>query len=557
VPHSLGLTPLCGSNTSVTEHTSIAEHLIHRFHELKVRESFGIVGDFALKLFSELTDHGFPVLVTTDEQGAGFAADAYARLNGFGVVALTYGAGGLKVANAAANAWAEQVPLLILSGAPGVAERAGDPMLHHKVKDFDTQLRVFSDLTCAQAVLTDPHTAANEIDRVISTMISEQRPGYIEVPRDLIGVAIAKPDGQIIAQLPRVDEHALAEAVADVLQDIAGVSKVVIHAGAMVQRRGLEQDLFSLATSAGIPVATSSLARGVFPERHELGLGLYLGAVSTEAVRQRVEGADVVMSLGVLQTDLTLGAFTANIDHARLILCTDTDVTVGYRTYRDVPLWAFLPALAQAVSQQTLVISHDPIPLHGVFTATDLPLTVERTVAAIESHVDERHGLLLDPGEALFSSVDMRVPVWALGSAYYATMGYAVPGALGAGKARPNIRPVVVVGDGAFAMTGLEVAALAFHQVPAVVIVFDNQGYGTQRPILDGVFNDIPPMAVEKLVAVIGSGRGHLVHTEVELDDALKIAMNSNELNIIRVILPKGGRSAGLNRLGAALAKRV
>jgi indolepyruvate decarboxylase len=279
--------------------------------------------------------------------------------------------------------------------------------------------------------------------------------------------------------------------------------------------------------------------------------------VSTEAVRQRVEGAAVVISLGVLQTDLTLGAFTANIDHARLILCTDTDVTVGYRTYRDVPLWAFLPALAQAVSQQTLVISHDPIPLHGVFTATDLPLTVERTVAAIESHVDERHGLLLDPGEALFSSVDMRVPVWALGSAYYATMGYAVPGALGAGKARPNIRPVVVVGDGAFAMTGLEVAALAFHQVPAVVIVFDNQGYGTQRPILDGVFNDIPPMAVEKLVAVIGSGRGHLVHTEVELDDALKIAMNSDELNIIRVILPKGGRSAGLNRLGAALAKRV
>jgi indolepyruvate decarboxylase len=113
------------------------------------------------------------------------------------------------------------------------------------------------------------------------------------------------------------------------------------------------------------------------------------------------------------------------------------------------------------------------------------------------------------------------------------------------------------VGDGAFAMTGLEVAALAFHQVPAVVIVFDNQGYGTQRPILDGVFNDIPAMAVEKLTTVIGSGRGHLVHSEIELDDALKIAMNSNELNIIRVILPKGGCSAGLNRLGAALAKRV
>ena len=122
---------------STTGHLTITSHLVARLKEAGVDHAFGIVGDFALRLFSALGDEGLPVLVTTDEQGAGFAADAYARLRGFGVVAVTYGAGGLKVANAAANAWAEQVPLLILSGSPGVAERAGDPMLHHKVKDFD------------------------------------------------------------------------------------------------------------------------------------------------------------------------------------------------------------------------------------------------------------------------------------------------------------------------------------------------------------------------------------------------------------------------------------
>ena len=169
---------------------TISHHLVTRLRDLGVTQAFGIVGDFALRLFDSLYAEDFPVLVTTDEQGAAFAADAYARLRGFGVVAITYGAGGLKVANAAANAWAEQVPLLIVSGAPGVAERAGNPMLHHKVKDFDTQLRVFQDLTCAQAVLSSPHTAADDIDRVISTMLSEQRPGYLEVPRDLVGVPI-------------------------------------------------------------------------------------------------------------------------------------------------------------------------------------------------------------------------------------------------------------------------------------------------------------------------------------------------------------------------------
>ena len=156
---------------------TIASHLVRRFRERGVDRGFGIVGDFALRLFGALEDEGFPIHVTCDEQGAAFAADAYARLRGFGVAAATYGVGGLKMANAVAGAWAEQVPLLMLSGAPGVAERKGEPLLHHRVKDFDTQLRVFSDLTVIQEVLNNPHTAADQIDAVISRMISDQRPG--------------------------------------------------------------------------------------------------------------------------------------------------------------------------------------------------------------------------------------------------------------------------------------------------------------------------------------------------------------------------------------------
>lgn len=543
--------------------TTVVDHLVERFRELECREAFGIVGDFALRMFDGVTKAGFPIRVTMDEQGAGFAADAYARLRGFGVVAVTYGAGGLKVANAAANAWAEQVPLLVLSGAPGVAERAGDPMLHHKVKDFDTQLRVFADLTCAQAVLTSAHTAADEIDRVLSSMLSQQRPGYLEVPRDLIGVPIEAPSGQLDVELPPVDQVALSEAVSDILQHLAEAHSATIHAGVMVLRRRLQLALRDLAVAGNLPVASSSLARGVFPERADLGLGLYMGAVSPEAIVQRVEQADLVLSMGVLQTDLTLGAFTAHLDHERLIQCDDTEVTVGYRTYRQVPLWALLPALALAVSEQAISLAHTPLgvdEIHGsdgMAAPTDAPLTVQRTVALLEQQVDERHGLLLDPGEALFSAVDMRVPTWALGSAYYATMGYAVPAALGAGLADPNRRPVVVVGDGAFSMTGLEVAACAFHDVHPVVIVLDNAGYGTQRPILDGPFNDIPALQSENLPAVLGVGQAWRVRTEREFEVALRAALALDELAIIHVCLVEGDRSPGLARLGAALARRV
>ena len=157
--------------------TTIPEFLIRRFHELEVNEGFGIVGDFALKLFDRLSHFGFPILVTADEQGGAFAAEAYARLRGLGVCAVTYSVGGFKVVNATAGAWAENVPLLVLSGSPGLTERKGDPLLHHKVKNFDTQLEVFKDITIAQAVLSNPLTITQEIDHVLSEMITHQRPG--------------------------------------------------------------------------------------------------------------------------------------------------------------------------------------------------------------------------------------------------------------------------------------------------------------------------------------------------------------------------------------------
>jgi TPP-dependent 2-oxoacid decarboxylase len=550
-------TDLSHTLPSTTGHLTITSHLVARLKEAGVDHAFGIVGDFALRLFSALGDEGLPVLVTTDEQGAGFAADAYARLRGFGVVAVTYGAGGLKVANAAANAWAEQVPLLILSGSPGMAERAGDPMLHHKVKDFDTQLRVFQDLTCAQAVLTNEHTAADEIDRVIRTMIQEQRPGYIEVPRDLIGHPIDAPDFDITPELPTIDHDTLADALEDVMNELRQAKTAAIHVGAMADRRGAKDAVFDLAVAAHLPVASSSLGRGVFPERHELGLGIYMGAVSPQSIVRRVEDVDLLMSIGVLQTDLTLGAFTAHVDPRRHILISDDEVMVHRRTYRDVPLWAFLPALADAVRDAGLSFPSNPMPAEPEFIPTTDALTVERAIHAIGDHIDERHGLLLDPGEALFASVDVRVPAWAHASAYYATMGYAVPAALGAGKADPAHRPIAIVGDGAFAMTGLEAASCAFHGVNAIIIVLDNEGYGTQRPILDGPYNDIPSMAAEKMVDVFGRGRGFLAKTEQELDDALTEAIATDDLIIIRVQLPKYARSAGLSRLGEALAQRV
>ncbi len=537
---------------------TIASHLANRLQQRGVKRGFGIVGDYALRLFADMEEVGFPFLVTADEQGAAFAADAYARLKGLGVVAVTYGVGGLKVTNAVAGAWAEQVPLLVISGAPGLKERVGDVLLHHKIRNFDSQLVVFEELTCAQAVIDNPATAADEIDRVITEVLSHQRPGYLEIPRDMVEVAISPPQHEHLrSHMPPVDDERLRAAVSDAMECLRDSATPVVHAGAMVWRRGLGDALVGAAERLQVPVATSSLAKGLFPERHPLSLGVYMGAVSDADVVERVETASTVVSFGVLNTDLTMGAFTAHLDPHRHIDAQDNEVTIGLRTYKDVPLWAFLPALAEAASGQGEVVTEALHHRPGFDPEDSAPLSVARVIAAVDAHMDDRHGLLVDPGECLFASVDLSAPRWCLASAYYATMGYAVPGALGAGIAEPGVRPVVLVGDGAFAMTGLEAASAAFHGIHPVILVLDNNGYGTQRPMKDGAFNDIPPLRAEALPAVFGTGRGWLATTEGELDTALTDAMASDELCIIRALVPKADRSPALLRLTDALGKRV
>src|SRR5215208_8534655 len=145
----------------------VGDYLIERLMAHGVEHVFGVPGDFVLGFMKDLEDSQLTLVTTCDEQGAGFAADAYARVRGLGAVCVTYGVGGLKIANTTAEAFAEKSPVVIISGAPGMRERRHNPLLHHKVRDFDTQRRVFEQLTVAWTVLSDPQTALHEIDRVL------------------------------------------------------------------------------------------------------------------------------------------------------------------------------------------------------------------------------------------------------------------------------------------------------------------------------------------------------------------------------------------------------
>ncbi|HWH70812.1 MAG TPA: thiamine pyrophosphate-dependent enzyme, partial [Candidatus Sulfotelmatobacter sp.] len=188
------------------------------------------------------------------------------------------------------------------------------------------------------------------------------------------------------------------------------------------------------------------------------------------------------------------------------------------------------------------------------------PLTVKRLFERLNTFLAPNTVVVADVGDALFGATDLfiRERTEFIGPAYYASMGFAVPAAIGAQLANPKSRPLVLVGDGAFQMTGMELATLARYHLNPVVVVLNNHGYGTERHMQDGPYNDLWPWHYSRLPEVLGAGRGWVVETEAELDRALSEAERWTEsFCLLEVQLGQMDRSPALDRLASRLAKRL
>jgi len=542
---------------------SIGEYLIQRLYAKGVRHVFGIPGDYVLGFYDLLARSKLRIVNTCDEQGAGFAADAYARVRGLGAVCITYCVGGLKVANSTAEAFAEKSPVVIISGAPGMKEREKNPLLHHKVKEFDTQKKVFDQLTVASTVLSDTQTAFQEIDRVLHAAMRYKRPVYIELPRDQVFLpGIPHHTAQEIHE--RSHPKSLRATLAEAAEMINTARKPVILADVEVHRFGLQDQVIELVQKSQIPVAATVLGKSVIGEQHSLYLGIYEGAMGRDDVRQYVESSDCVILLGAFMTDINLGIYTARLDPARSISATSEKLSIRYHIYEDVRFKDFvrgllnLPIRRRAVGK--IPRPAPPPELALLRGAGSKPLTVKRLFERLNGFLSQDTVVIADVGDALFGATDLfiRERTEFLAPAYYTSMGFAVPASVGAQMANPKLRPLVLVGDGAFQMTGMELATAARYKLNPIVVVLNNQGYGTERHMQDGPYNDVWPWQYYRLPEVLGAGRGFLVRTEEELEKALAAAQSwTDSFCLLDVRLAPLDRSPALDRLAARLAKRI
>jgi indolepyruvate decarboxylase len=539
--------------------TTIGEYLIDQLFNHGVRHVFGIPGDFVLGFFKQLEDSRIQIINTCDEQGAGFAADAYARIKGLGAVCITWGVGGLKVANTTGQAFAEESPVVVISGAPGREEKIGDPLLHHKVKAFDTQSKVFEHLTVAHAIIDNEETACAEIDRVLGSAICYRRPVYIELPRDMVFKKVIPPKHKMIP--PEFDRGPFYEAIREATELINKAKRPVFLTGVELLRYGQHHFLKQMVEKTNIPVASTILSKAAIGERHPLYLGVYEGGMSRVSVREYVESSDCVIMLGVFLTDINTGIFTAKLDQSKSIHSTSEKTSIGYHSYPGVYLSGFMQGLIRADIHRREDIRSESMPTPSAFKAVaGKKITLERVFKKLESVLAEDAFVISDTGDALFAAMDMAIPKAAefMASAYYASLGFAVPASIGVQLALPDLRPIVIVGDGAFQMTGMELAVVARNKLNPIIIVLNNYGYGTERPMMDGSFNDVYPWLHSQIPLVLNAGKGFDVNTEDELDRALLEAFeNKGSYSILDIHLDPHDFSQGLKRLTEALGKKV
>jgi indolepyruvate decarboxylase len=543
---------------------TLHQFLFDQLWDRGVRHIFGIPGDFALNLYEAFERDGrFTLVRLSHEPAVGFAADGAARMTvGLGVCCVTYGAGGLNMVNPVACAYAEESPLVVLSGGPGRAEKRSGLHVHHEVKTYESQLNVYREVTEYSAILDDPRTAATHITRALEVATKAKRPVYLEIPRDMVTEAIEPPLDSANLEM-RTDDGAVNEAVAEMASRLRAAKSPVLIIGVEVHRFQLRDTVVRLAERLQLPVASSFLGRGAFPSRHPQFAGTYLGVVSPPGLRAIVEDSDCVLLLGERISDTSLGISADRLSEENLLISLARDVFIGHHRYENAPIDQVVarlesvddlrprgvePALPFAKKGESVTAS--PPPDHT-------PITVSVVVDVLNEFVSAHPEvpLVSDTGDALFASVEIRSNE-IVAPAYYATMGFAVPAALGVQVAAGR-RPLVLIGDGAFQMTGSEIAhAPQLGCNPVIVLLNNGRWEMLQAFFPHANYNDTVPWPFAALADLWG-GHGTMARTAGDLRRALDTAWASKDFTLIEVPLAPGDISPVLAGFVEAFKKRV
>lgn len=550
---------------SHTSPPSISRYLLDRIAALGVRHVFGVPGDYNLTFLDVIEAHpDLRWVGNANELNAAYMADGYARLNGFAVLVTTYGVGELSAINGIAGAYAENVPVLHITGTPTTdIQRRGLPV-HHSLLDGDHGhfLRAAREVTRTAASLS-AGDATDLIDRVITAILTEKKPGYLALPSDLVHQP--SPARAVPATPPAPGGTTPARAFADCADRLLrNATKVTVLVDALAQRHSAGGRLDELIRKGQLAAAVTTSGKGVLDESADTFAGLYIGGISAPEVRATVEQADVVIGVGLVEHDLNTGGFTTRIDPARLINIQPSYTTVGPVRIDRLTMGQALDELLGLITVTAQASSPAPVTSPAPQpTDPAAPLTQDLLWQRIGDFLKPGDIIAADQGTPFYGLLGQRLPsgVDVIAQPGWSSIGYALPAIAGAQlAAEPRRRGILLIGDGAAQLTIQEIGTLARENLDPIIVLVNNDGYTVERAINgpNATYNDIARWNWQAVPAAFGAvAVTAQARTLGELDQGLALlAAHDGRLRLLEVILDRHDLPRVLDDTAKAVARR-
>ncbi|MEM8954606.1 MAG: thiamine pyrophosphate-binding protein [Verrucomicrobiota bacterium] len=550
--------------------STIGSYLATRLQEIGLKHYFTVPGDYNLVLLDEMLKNAEMEMVgCCNELNAGYAADGYARATGgAAAVVVTYSVGGLSLLNAVAGAYAEDLPVIVISGGPNTNSEAEYELLHHTIGkvDYGYQREIFSHVTADAVMIRHSHEAPRQIDRAIETALRERKPVYLEVACNIASAPTSMPRPRRFEGPPTSDPLSLEAAVAHATELLNGAVKPVLLAGVKMRSWGAVDAFRKLADVSGYAVGVMPNAKGLFSEAHDSYMGTYWGPVSDEGCGETVESSDLCLVAGGTFTDYTTCGHAALLTPAKMIDVTPESVRMPGATYNRVALPEFLEALAGKVRANGASlegynrIRPEKKQLKAVTGAG--ALTTRQLFSCVQGMLEKDSAVVAETGDSWFNGINLDLPDGAafeiqmqygsIGWSVGATAGYA----LGAGKER---RVIALIGDGSFQLTAQEVSTMIRQELRPIIFVINNGGYTIEVEIHDGPYNKIKNWDYAGLMEVFsagdGNGLGLQAATGDELATAVDQALGHEGPVLIEVMIDRDDCSKSLLEWGARVAR--
>src|SRR5262249_28047498 len=538
----------------MSKQPTVADYIVRRLAREGITDCFGVAGDFAFKLCDAVArSEAIRWIGCSNELGAAYAADGYARVRGCSMLMTTYAVGELSALTGLMGARAERSCVFHVVGMPTMRHQRVRKIIHHTRGDgeFQNFANISAQAACVSAVIT-PDNCAHELERLIATARAESRPAYILVASDYAITPVTASDP---APYPKpASGPDLAKAVAAITERIQRARSLAVLPAYTVSRFKLQKNLRALIEALCCPFAAMAMDKGVLSEAHPQFVGTYAGAASSPAVREAVEGADLVIDAGgVSFNDINTSAYSSRIPPERLVTIGIDHVRIGDRIYNPVRMGDVFEMLANSVRKNFgYAATRREAPGKPGGKPND-PITPAALYPRYQEFLKPRDQIVMESGSTTLGFVPLPLPDGAEvhSQPLWGSIGWATGAALGIALADRSRRTLLFTGEGSHQLTANDVGTMGRNGLKPVIFVLNNGGYTVERALEanpDWVYNDLAPWNYHALPAALGC-RGWFtakVATLGELDAALARAATGESASYIEVVGGKMDFPAGL-----------